>query len=111
MNTPATFGNVIASKRKEKSLNQKELAALILREDGAPMSPQYLNDIEHDRRSPSSDSIVKQISKILDLPDEYLYYLAGKFPTDSLDRNVTPELVQQAMYAFRQALDGHVKNR
>jgi transcriptional regulator with XRE-family HTH domain len=104
MNVHATFGGVISTKRKEKGLHQKELAGRILREDGQSISPQYLNDIEHDRRSPSSDLMIKQIAEILDLPPDYLHYLAGKFPSESLDRTASPEQVQEAMYAFRQTL-------
>ena len=60
-----TFGRAIAKARKKKGLSQKELAALIEREAGAPISPQYLNDIEHDRRSPSSDHLVSQFAEDL----------------------------------------------
>ena len=45
--TEMTFGRAIATARKEKGLSQKDLAALILKEDGTAISPQYLNDIEH----------------------------------------------------------------
>ena len=48
-----SLGRLIASARKDKQLSQKELAALVLKEDGEAITPQYLNDIEHDRRSPS----------------------------------------------------------
>ena len=51
-----SFGRAVASARKEKQLSQKELAGLIRKEDGQTITPQYLNDIEHDRRSPSSDT-------------------------------------------------------
>lgn len=104
MSTPTTFGSFISFKRKENSLSQKELATLIKREDGDPISPQYLNDIEHDRRSPTSDLMVKQFAQILGLPPDYLYYLAGKFPTDVVTTNASPEKVQKAMLAFRQSI-------
>jgi Helix-turn-helix. len=104
MSQPATFGSVIGLRRKELKLTQKDLASRILREDEVPISAQYLNDIEHDRRNPSSDFIVKQLAKILALPEEYLYYMAGKFPTDDLLPDATPKMVEEAMYAFRQSL-------
>ncbi len=47
-----TFGGVISFACRKKKLNQKQLAEKIIREDGDPISPQYLNDIEYDRRSP-----------------------------------------------------------
>lgn len=78
-----TFGQAIAKGRKAKPLSQKELAALIMKEeDGAPISPQYLNDIEHDRRSPTSDHLIRQFAKALNLSEDVLFFLAGKIPDD-----------------------------
>jgi transcriptional regulator with XRE-family HTH domain len=99
-----TFGQAISQKRKELDMNQKELAAKIKREDGGPISPQYLNDIEHDRRSPSSDLMVQQFAKVLDLNSDYLYYLAGKIPTDIVDKNLPPEKIEKLMVAFRKQI-------
>ena len=50
-----TFGGAISEARKAKGWALKDLASRVLREDKEAISPQYLNDIEHDRRSPSSD--------------------------------------------------------
>ena len=58
-----TFGKEIARLRKKLSMSQKDLADLVLKEDNTHITPQYLNDIEHDRRNPSSDSIIKSFSK------------------------------------------------
>jgi transcriptional regulator with XRE-family HTH domain len=78
-----TFGQAIASARKAKGLSQKELAAQIVKdEDNRPISPQYLNDIEHDRRSPTSDYLIRQFAKILNEEEGYLFVLAGKIPDD-----------------------------
>lgn len=104
-----TFGQAISRKRREKEMNQKELAAQIKREDGEPISPQYLNDIEHDRRSPSSDLMVNQFAKVLGLEADYLFYLAGKIPTDIVERNLSPEKVQELMVAFRKEMKGSKK--
>lgn len=82
-------------------MSQKDLAARIKREDGESISPQYLNDIEHDRRSPSSDLMVQQFAKVLGLDPDYLYYLAGKLPSDIVNKNLPPEKVQELMVAFR----------
>jgi len=100
MNNPATFGSVISAKRKQLSKSQKELAQQL------EISPQYLNDIERDRRSPSSDAIVGSFADALDLPVAYLYYLAGKFPEDVRSADASPEKVQEAMIAFRKVLLG-----
>jgi transcriptional regulator with XRE-family HTH domain len=98
-----TFGRVIASKRKEMKLSQKELAERILKEDGEPITPQYLNDIEHDRRSPSSDQLVNQFADKLHLKSDYLYFLAGRMPADLRHKKLTPEAVTKAMTAFRRS--------
>ena len=71
----------IAKARKAKRLSQKELAALIVKdEDGGAISPQYLNDIEHDRRNPTSDYLIRRFAKVLDEEEGYLFVLAGKIP-------------------------------
>jgi transcriptional regulator with XRE-family HTH domain len=75
-----TFGQAIASARKNKQLSQKQLAFLIIKEDGAPISPQYLNDIERDRRNPPGDFLLDQFAKVLGVPEEYFYYLAHQIP-------------------------------
>jgi len=99
-----TFGQVIAQKRKEAELSQKELALKIKKEDGSPISPQYLNDIEHDRRNPPSSFLIEQLAKILDVKKEYLYYLAGDLPDDLKGAHVDEERVAAAYSAFRDRL-------
>ncbi len=96
-----TFGRAISQARKKLGWSQKELALKILREDEEPISPQYLNDIEHDRRSPTSDRMVQQFADVLNIEADWLYYLAGKFPADLRDRKMTQQEVAKAMVAFR----------
>jgi len=102
----SSFGRAIASARKALQLSQKDLAKKILKEeDGEPITPQYLNDIEHDRRSPSSDHIVKQFAMVLKISPDVLYWLAGRVPGDLLTRqNVSSRQIDQAFMAFRRAL-------
>jgi transcriptional regulator with XRE-family HTH domain len=104
MTTSATFGNAVSQGRKQQKMSQKDLAAQIKREDGVAISAQYLNDIEHDRRSPSSDLMVQQFATILKLDANYLYYLAGKIPAELMKANLSPEQVQKLMVAFRKTL-------
>lgn len=99
--TEMTFGRFIADARKKLSMTQKELAASIMREDGHPISPQYLNDIERDRRSPSSDHMVQQFAKVLDLNADYLHYLNGRFPEQERQEHLTEEQFNKRMMAFR----------
>ena len=86
-------------------LSQKELSGRIVKEDGETITPQYLNDIEHDRRSPSSDHIVQQFATVLNISPDVLYWLAGRVPGDIAKGGVSPERIDQAFTAFRRALE------
>lgn len=99
-----SFGRSIAGARKHEDMSQKELAARIIKEDGLPITPQYLNDIEHDRRSPSSDHMVRQFASVLGISEDVLYWLAGRIPADARTREATPGQVERAFVAFRKAL-------
>lgn len=100
----SSFGCAIASARKQLKLSQKDLAAKIHKEDGESITPQYLNDIEHDRRSPSSEHILKEFARVLDVKADVLYWLAGRVPGDVERRNVSAEKIGQAFTAFRKVL-------
>ena len=99
-----TFGEIISEKRKELGLSQKELAAVIIKEDGQPISPQYLNDLERDRRNPPGDIFIEQFAKVLRLPADQLYYCAGELAPDMKEEDADPELVVEAYTAFRKVL-------
>lgn len=98
----STFGSYIVSRRKQLGISQKELASKILKEeDNKPITPQYLNDIEKDRRQPNSDHIIDQFSKALEVEADYLFYLSGIFPSDVRQANMPREEVVQMFRAFR----------
>jgi transcriptional regulator with XRE-family HTH domain len=97
-----TFGSYIAEARKKLQMSQKKLAARILREaDDAPISRQYLNDIERDRRNPTSDHLIQQFAKALKIDADYLNYLAGKLPEEIRQKNLSEDAVKAAFLAFR----------
>ena len=99
---PVTFGRYIADARKKLQMSQKELASQILREeDDEPISPEYLNDIERDRRNPSSDHLIQQFAKVLKIDADYLSYLAGKLPEEIRRKNLSEDAVKAAFLAFR----------
>lgn len=104
----SSFGRAIASARKQRGMSQKELAAKIQKEDGEAITPQYLNDIEHDRRSPSSDHLVGEFAKVLKIDAFTLYGVIGMLPEQDrkLVRKATPDQVNQAFVAFRRQLKG-----
>ena len=93
-----TFGQAISEARKSKQLSQKQLASVILKDDGNPISPQYLNDIERDRRNPPGEYLMRQFVKILEIPEEYLYFLAHEIPPKY--RHVSPSSPLQVQEAF-----------
>lgn len=96
-----TFGAYVASSRKRLGLNQKQLAERVKR-DGDSISAQYLNDIEHDRRTPTSE-LIREIASVLNLDSDYLHYLARKWPDDLVTGTHAPEQVRDLLLAFRTA--------
>lgn len=101
-----TFGKAVSEARKKIGLSQKQLAEKVIREDGEPISPQYLNDIEHDRRSPSSDHMVSQFADVLGLKADYLHYLNGRFPEPERKGKLSPQQFEKAIVAFRSKTSG-----
>jgi len=101
-----SFGKVISDARKRLGLSQKEAASSLYKEEGGTISPQYLNDIEHDRRNPPADHILQQLAKLLDINKDNLYFLAGQIPSDLRDTTYKPEQLQAAFKAFRRNLKG-----
>jgi transcriptional regulator with XRE-family HTH domain len=100
----SSFGRAIASARKELGISQKDLASKIVKEEGDTITPQYLNDIEHNKRTPSSDHLVQQFAKELKISPNILYLLAGRVPGDIVKFGVAPDKIDRAFTAFRRAL-------
>jgi transcriptional regulator with XRE-family HTH domain len=102
--TVASFGEVIAAERKREKWSLRELAEKVINEDGAPVSPQYLNDIEHGRRIPA-DFVIEQLAKALHVPKDVLFHLAGRLapdiPSSKLASRAT---IERAYQAFRKSL-------
>jgi transcriptional regulator with XRE-family HTH domain len=75
-----TFGEYVAKKRQAKLLTQKELASLVIKENGQPISSQYVAEIEAGRRNPPSDHFIEQLASIFEISPEILYIKARRFP-------------------------------
>jgi transcriptional regulator with XRE-family HTH domain len=100
-----TFGTLISEARRAKGLSQKELASRVKKENGQPISAQYLNDIEHDRRNPPSEFLIGQIADLLTVSKDVLCIAAGTIPNDLQKMARTqPDKVEQAFKAFRRAV-------
>lgn len=104
MNQLETFGQKIANGRKALGLSQRELAARVIKEDGVPISPQYLNDLEKDRRNPPSDHLIQQFAQALNIPADALFLCAGTIPPDIRCVPVPPEQAVAAFKAFRREI-------
>ena len=100
-----TFGSAISGARKAKGWALKDVAARVRREDDDPISPQYLNDIEHDRRTPSSDRMVQQFAEALEIDLDWLYYLADRWPKELRDKKLSQQQVSAGVVAFRRTLN------
>lgn len=102
-NRETTFGKIICDARKDKNLNLRQCASLILKEDNSPISFQYLNDLEKDRRNHPSEYILQQISKVLEIPIEVLYFHAEIFPKNT-NKNVNESRIIEAYQTFAKIL-------
>jgi transcriptional regulator with XRE-family HTH domain len=77
-----TSGAVITERRKELSLSQKELAALIKNRDGQPLSTPYLSDLENGRGVPPAyllDQLAKGV-RIVETPTELVNLVDQRDP-------------------------------
>ena len=99
-----TFGQIITQARRRSKLTQKQVAETTLKENGIPVSPQYMNDIEHDRRNPPSEHIMRQLADALDLEIDYLSFITGRIPADILKMQPDPETLEGAMANLRRNL-------
>jgi len=103
-----SFGKAISEARKSARLTQRDLAASIVREDGGQgISPAYLNDIEHDRRTPSGSHLIREFARTLALDADYLLVLAGgQIPHDiaRIAATVDQDTYKDALKLFRTAL-------
>lgn len=101
---PPTLGSVLAEARKKIGFSLREVADRVKKEDGEPISPQYLNDIEHGRRVPSPE-VLKGLGRTLKVAADYLHFLTGSLPSDLKGRVVSEEEVVEAYQLFRKKLD------
>jgi transcriptional regulator with XRE-family HTH domain len=100
-----TFGELIAEGRKRANLTQRELAARITVEGGRPISPPYLNDLEHNLRKPPRGHLIEQFAKELNIPADLLYFAARRVPED-IETAASEDSVLAAYRAFRKELKG-----
>lgn len=95
-----SFGQTITKHRQLMGLTQKALAAKV------SLSPQYMNDIEKDNRSPTSPALLDDLAKALHIAPEILYFKAGRLMPDCYRVEATAERIAAAYEAFRRVLRG-----
>jgi transcriptional regulator with XRE-family HTH domain len=100
-----TIGEFITERRKELSLSQKELAALIKNRDGQPLSTPYLSYLENGRGEPP-EYLLDQFAKVLRVRREVLYFWTRRMPPEVATGGATPQQVTAAYRAFRRELKG-----
>jgi transcriptional regulator with XRE-family HTH domain len=100
-----SFGQIVKKGRKDAGFSQRELASLIRKQDGTAISAVYLNDIEHNRRSPSSDHLIEQFAKVLSIRRELLYHAARRLPPSCVKVKGDNEIIF-AYQLFEAALRG-----
>lgn len=96
------LGDVISNARKQKGWSLRELAERVKKDDGSPISPQYLNDIEHGNRTPTGQ-LIDNLAKALMLDRDYLLILSGSQPEEM---NKHPEVAAEIVKAYRKHLQG-----
>ncbi len=98
----ASFGTFIRDARQAKGLTQKDLASKLRKSDGSPLSAQYLNDIEHDRRNPPGPDILRQLARHLELSEDQLFLAADRIPEDLREIGLKrPDLLESVRREFR----------
>lgn len=99
-----TFGAIVREARLKAGKTQRQLADLVKKEDGNAITPQYLNDIEFDRRTPS-EFVTRQIAKALGLEPDRLMFIGGSLPQDIVreivKRGISDEQVKEIGQLFR----------
>jgi len=98
-----TIGEFITERRKQLSLSQKELAALIKNRDGQPLSMPYLSYLENGRGEPP-EYLLDQFAKVLRVRREVLYFWTRRMPPEVATGEATPHHVTAAYRAFRREL-------
>src|SRR5919106_776666 len=77
---PPRLGEVIKQARLIRRLTLRGLADQVSKEDGTPISPQYLFDIEVHHRVPAPH-VLRELARVLELEHDTLLALAGSADT------------------------------
>jgi hypothetical protein len=81
-----------------------QFIATAIKQDGKPISVQYLNDIEHGRRGAPPDYVLVQLAKLLRVPLDILYFRAERLPPDIRKGAISDQQAAAAYRALRREL-------
>jgi transcriptional regulator with XRE-family HTH domain len=70
------LGEEINHARRARRLTLRQLADQVTKDDGTPISPQYLNDIELHHRVPTPH-VLRELARVLELDYDALLAAAG----------------------------------
>jgi transcriptional regulator with XRE-family HTH domain len=73
---PRRLGEMLKRARQARHLTLRHLADQVMKDDGAPISPQYLFDIEVHHRVPAPH-VLRELARLLELDYDTLLALAG----------------------------------
>ena len=99
----ARLGEAIHQARRAHKLTLRQLAEQVTKDDGTPISPQYLNDIELHHRVPTPH-VLRELARVLELDADTLLALAGA--VDVVVREYVashPEQAEAVIRLFRAA--------
>lgn len=99
-----SFGQIISSERRARGASLKDVAGVILKADGHPISLQYLANLEKDMRAPSPE-LVPQFARLFGLPADLLFAVLGLLSPDLHAWAGSRAQLLSALQAFRQALE------
>ena len=93
-----TFGEWVAARRQEIGWKQKDLAEQV------GLSPQYVSDIEHDRRVPPA-ATVERMADALAVPRSVALFRCGLVWPDLLALDRPDEAVATSLVRAREILE------
>jgi transcriptional regulator with XRE-family HTH domain len=99
-----TFGELIADLRTKRGLTLRELARQVLKEDGKPISFQYLSELENDTRNPPPDYLIDKLASVLKVSRNLLFIHARRIPRDLPLTSITESQADKLYTTFRKKL-------
>lgn len=99
----ASFGALVRAAREVLRLPHSEIARQIVKTDQQAISIGYLRAIELGKRFPSP-VLIPQFARVLQLPEDVLYYSLGRLPADMCALPATVGKIQEAFQAMRTSL-------